>query len=188
MECVVCAESLNTSPGACIPCGHVFHLDCLGTWLTDHKNCPMCREQYDLTDMQMLFLPENEDNEKNKEIRKKWEAYTNLNKKHKLNEQRITTDDEFVARNQQIIYNFMEATAPPSYRQEENTARNTSQCYQSTVSVEHNPTGCINLENDFDDDCDGCCKVNGLTTKLIQITVAFCIFILIILFMVGSRI
>ncbi|XP_076911451.1 E3 ubiquitin-protein ligase RING1-like [Bidens hawaiensis] len=24
-------------------CGHAFHVECIGTWLRSHKNCPLCR-------------------------------------------------------------------------------------------------------------------------------------------------
>lgn len=90
MDCVVCAELLESSVSACIPCGHVFHLDCLGTWLTEHRNCPMCRKNYELTDMQILYLPKDETNleiaNADEEVKKKWEIYTISDK---LKEERI---------------------------------------------------------------------------------------------------
>lgn len=80
MECIVCTELLDSSVSACIPCGHVFHLDCLGTWLTEHKNCPMCRKEYGPSDMQILYLPKDDTVQESattdEEIKKKWEIYT----------------------------------------------------------------------------------------------------------------
>lgn len=58
MECVICTENMfSTGHGACIPCGHVFHLECLGRWLAVESNCPICRKEFTTTSMQLLFLP-----------------------------------------------------------------------------------------------------------------------------------
>jgi len=44
-ECSVCLgefqeeESLRILP----KCSHAFHIPCIDTWLSSHKNCPMCR-------------------------------------------------------------------------------------------------------------------------------------------------
>lgn len=44
--CVICTE--HFSPDATLtvlPCGHAFHRDCVGTWLSIRCTCPMCRRQ-----------------------------------------------------------------------------------------------------------------------------------------------
>lgn len=64
MECVICKEDmLINGHGACIPCGHVFHLDCLGPWLAGNSNCPICRKEFTTKSMQLLFLPRSVDSE-----------------------------------------------------------------------------------------------------------------------------
>lgn len=73
MDCVVCTEILDKSVISCIPCGHVFHLECLGTWLTEHKHCPMCRKEYNLSDMTILYLPSTESDLAEETTKKKWE-------------------------------------------------------------------------------------------------------------------
>lgn len=58
MECVICKEDmLLEGHGACIPCGHVFHLECLGPWLAANNSCPICRKECIAKSMQLLFLP-----------------------------------------------------------------------------------------------------------------------------------
>lgn len=42
--CPVCQESLPSgSKAKKMPCGHLFHHDCLITWLEQANSCPMCR-------------------------------------------------------------------------------------------------------------------------------------------------
>ena len=42
--CIVCREDMNSSMRAKrLPCNHVFHLDCLKSWLERQQNCPICR-------------------------------------------------------------------------------------------------------------------------------------------------
>lgn len=39
--CLVCREEMER--GKKLPCGHIFHLDCLRTWLQHQQTCPLCR-------------------------------------------------------------------------------------------------------------------------------------------------
>ena len=43
-ECVFCLESFSIE-GAVkrLQCGHIFHPECLNTWLQDNNTCPICR-------------------------------------------------------------------------------------------------------------------------------------------------
>jgi E3 ubiquitin-protein ligase synoviolin len=40
-NCLVCREDMNS--GKKLPCGHIFHLDCLRLWLQHQQACPLCR-------------------------------------------------------------------------------------------------------------------------------------------------
>lgn len=40
-DCLVCRERMER--GKKLPCGHVFHLDCLKSWLQHQQSCPLCR-------------------------------------------------------------------------------------------------------------------------------------------------
>lgn len=43
-ECTICLEKLSPGDSALrIPCGHLFHEDCVRTWLQSSNQCPMCR-------------------------------------------------------------------------------------------------------------------------------------------------
>lgn len=44
-ECAICLnEFIKGDKVAQLPCGHIFHSDCVGCWLFEHPNCPICRE------------------------------------------------------------------------------------------------------------------------------------------------
>ena len=44
--CPVCTEDIKVSEKAMfMPCGHIFHPDCLKPWLKDHNTCPVCRHE-----------------------------------------------------------------------------------------------------------------------------------------------
>jgi E3 ubiquitin-protein ligase RNF115/126 len=44
LECSVCQEELETNNLAIeLPCGHLFHKQCILSWLEAHNNCPVCR-------------------------------------------------------------------------------------------------------------------------------------------------
>ena len=43
-ECSVCKEEFKlTEKVIKLPCNHVFHPNCINTWLSQHNSCPTCR-------------------------------------------------------------------------------------------------------------------------------------------------
>ena len=43
--CPVCQDKFNENEKCVkIPCGHVYHLDCLLPWLNTNNTCPVCRD------------------------------------------------------------------------------------------------------------------------------------------------
>ena len=45
-KCVVCQyEFKNGEEVTQLPCGHLFHSDCVDTWLSKNKVCPMCHKE-----------------------------------------------------------------------------------------------------------------------------------------------
>jgi len=44
VECPVCKENFEEEEVVLeMPCGHLFHPDCLVPWLKIHATCPLCR-------------------------------------------------------------------------------------------------------------------------------------------------
>jgi len=39
--CIICREEMDT--GKKLPCGHIFHFNCLRSWLERQQSCPTCR-------------------------------------------------------------------------------------------------------------------------------------------------
>ena len=42
LECCICYQN-DSNIVRKLKCGHEYHLDCIDTWLTKKKICPMCR-------------------------------------------------------------------------------------------------------------------------------------------------
>jgi hypothetical protein len=40
--CPICREPILDP--YFLPCAHVFHVNCVSTWITDHNTCPTCRK------------------------------------------------------------------------------------------------------------------------------------------------
>uniref|UniRef100_A0A914EH56 RING-type domain-containing protein n=1 Tax=Acrobeloides nanus TaxID=290746 RepID=A0A914EH56_9BILA len=53
-ECSVCSEPLEVQL-ATLPCGHIFHYECVEKWINMSKNCPKCRKSYNSEELIKLF-------------------------------------------------------------------------------------------------------------------------------------
>lgn len=47
-ECTICLEIIGSRNVRALPCGHLFHEECISAWLSDHQTCPYCRSQQQL--------------------------------------------------------------------------------------------------------------------------------------------
>jgi len=47
-NCSVCLDNFKEELKGCkLPCGHIFHEDCIKEWLSKHNNrCPVCRVEF----------------------------------------------------------------------------------------------------------------------------------------------
>ncbi|TNV85863.1 hypothetical protein FGO68_gene2314 [Halteria grandinella] len=51
-SCTVCCDAISLgSKGMFMPCGHIYHPDCLQPWLKEHNTCPVCRYELPTEDM-----------------------------------------------------------------------------------------------------------------------------------------
>eukprot|EP00286_Rhodomonas_abbreviata_P018742 CAMPEP_0181301132 /NCGR_PEP_ID=MMETSP1101-20121128/7259_1 /TAXON_ID=46948 /ORGANISM="Rhodomonas abbreviata, Strain Caron Lab Isolate" /LENGTH=336 /DNA_ID=CAMNT_0023406413 /DNA_START=442 /DNA_END=1448 /DNA_ORIENTATION=+ len=41
--CIICREEMQHDHAKKLPCDHVFHFDCLRSWLEENNTCPTCR-------------------------------------------------------------------------------------------------------------------------------------------------
>ncbi|CAD8177604.1 unnamed protein product [Paramecium octaurelia] len=60
-DCVICLESLkngtNFEMNLCsvTPCFHIFHFQCLSSWLQKQRNCPFCRNEFNRIQIQNIY-------------------------------------------------------------------------------------------------------------------------------------
>ena len=46
-ECIICMEKFGENELVKqLPCGHIFHGECIDNWLIQQKNCPFCKADY----------------------------------------------------------------------------------------------------------------------------------------------
>ncbi|EKX31973.1 HRD1-like protein [Guillardia theta CCMP2712] len=50
--CIICREEMQPPHAKKLPCGHIFHFDCLRSWLEEHSQCPTCRMQVEIDNAQ----------------------------------------------------------------------------------------------------------------------------------------
>ncbi|KAK7319949.1 hypothetical protein RJT34_04678 [Clitoria ternatea] len=43
--CSVCREGQREGENKRVPCGHVYHSNCITLWLEHCNSCPLCRQQ-----------------------------------------------------------------------------------------------------------------------------------------------
>ena len=43
-DCSICLEKINNNNKKILNCNHIFHENCVNTWLQDTPNCPLCRK------------------------------------------------------------------------------------------------------------------------------------------------
>jgi len=66
-ECVICLRPIVFNDRIFLRCGHVFHENCIGKWLTTRRICPVCKVDienfYDEDgDSNYSDIPENDEN------------------------------------------------------------------------------------------------------------------------------
>ncbi|KAF0684037.1 Aste57867_23958 [Aphanomyces stellatus] len=44
--CAICMSDMDAADSVGLPCGHVFHSDCVRQWLTRRNTCPNCRHEF----------------------------------------------------------------------------------------------------------------------------------------------
>ena len=43
-KCIICYDNFKEGDKVTtLPCVHVFHIDCIKSWILEHKNCPVCK-------------------------------------------------------------------------------------------------------------------------------------------------
>lgn len=47
-SCVICSSKFNNNYVA-LPCGHVFHSECVLQWISKKLTCPVCRMKLEWT-------------------------------------------------------------------------------------------------------------------------------------------
>ena len=59
MDCPICIDTIDAkSQVVSTPCGHVFHSNCMETWIAQgKKNCPQCRKVCERQNIRPIFLP-----------------------------------------------------------------------------------------------------------------------------------
>ena len=46
--CIICREEMVYPNARKLPCGHIFHFDCLRSWLEENTTCPTCRNPVEI--------------------------------------------------------------------------------------------------------------------------------------------
>uniref|UniRef100_A0A6B2LNI2 RING-type domain-containing protein n=1 Tax=Arcella intermedia TaxID=1963864 RepID=A0A6B2LNI2_9EUKA len=78
-KCPVCSDLFQKDEeGTKLPCGHLYHYDCILPWLKQHNTCPMCR--YELPTLDVKY--------EHKKIAEKEEKYAN-SKQNSINQNKI---------------------------------------------------------------------------------------------------
>ena len=43
-DCIICRDPNDAASSLVMPCGHVFHADCLKSWIMQKQSCPTCNK------------------------------------------------------------------------------------------------------------------------------------------------
>ena len=79
-QCSICLCELDISQmnvATIVKCGHMFHLDCLMTWIVKRNICPLCRHQIPTVHKHIQLLLPNDPSASEVHKLSEWKSESN---------------------------------------------------------------------------------------------------------------
>ena len=79
-QCSICLSELDISQmnvATIVKCGHMFHLDCLMTWIVKRNICPLCRYQIPTVHKHIQLLLPNDPSASEVHKLSEWKSESN---------------------------------------------------------------------------------------------------------------
>eukprot|EP00088_Acartia_fossae_P003212 TRINITY_DN1132_c0_g1_i5.p1 TRINITY_DN1132_c0_g1~~TRINITY_DN1132_c0_g1_i5.p1 ORF type:complete len:140 (+),score=46.57 TRINITY_DN1132_c0_g1_i5:145-564(+) len=71
IECATCLEKIaGEDEVVSLPCGHLFHYECIDQWFNKSKNCPTCRKDATRKEFRKIYFTESWDTESKENVGK----------------------------------------------------------------------------------------------------------------------
>jgi len=80
-ECTICLDKIKNTDKKVLSCNHIFHKNCVNTWLRETPNCPLCRKRQGNSRPVIENDITIEDLETNENIRYSTRRYREINRR-----------------------------------------------------------------------------------------------------------